>query len=385
MLTENNEADAIRFLYNGEYGVITDANNLYFMRERYYNVDSKRFTSEDVIVGSISDSASLNRYAYVQGNPITYVDPLGLSPYSILSSLGHSLFNAAGFIPGIGELFDCVNALWYAAEGNSEDAISSFVSALPFVGSVAGNSMKWLSKGSKWATKASKYVDATCNIIAGTSTLYRSSDSAYKRVEYLYDNYIKTGKKFDGRAAREILGLALDITSSVLAGKQMKSGIGGFCKQAKEDWQLRKALDGYSVADGKKPSLKMNLQLFASNRSKGGSSTYIPRDADGNPIPLNKQRVNGQDIPLAETAAQGRPHTVLGGKVSSETGEVYRQSATFPAGTWPTANGQNVPWSEVHWTDHGAPHHHTNPHQHIFEYRPDKGGWIRSEPTIFEP
>ncbi|WP_455715815.1 HNH/ENDO VII family nuclease [Anaerosporobacter sp.] len=113
--------------------------------------------------------------------------------------------------------------------------------------------MKWLSKGSKWATKASKYVDTTCNIIAGTSTLYRSSDSAYKRVEYLYDNYIKTGKKFDGRAAREVLGLALDITSSVLSGKQIKSGIGGFCKQAKEDRQLRKALDGYSVADGKKP------------------------------------------------------------------------------------------------------------------------------------
>lgn len=267
---------AIRFLYNGEYGVITDANNLYFMRERYYNVDSKRFISEDVIVGSISDSASLNRYAYVQGNPITYVDPLGLSPYSTMSSLGHSLLNVAGFVPGLGEFFDCVNAIWYAAEGNSKDALSSFISAIPFVGSVAGNSMKWLSKGAKWATKASKYVDATCNIIAGASTLYRSSDSASKRVQYLYDNYIKTGKKFDGRAASEVLGLALDVASSVLAGKQMKGGIGGFCKQAKEDWQLRKALDGYSMADGKKPSLKMNLQLFASNGSKSGSSSIKP-------------------------------------------------------------------------------------------------------------
>jgi RHS repeat-associated protein len=249
----NTPETEIRFLYNGEYGVITDANNLYFMRERYYNVDSKRFINQDVLVGSISDSASLNRYAYVQGNPITYVDPLGLSPYSIISTLGHSLLNVVGFVPGIGDLFDGVNGIWYALEGNSKEAISSFISVLPFIGSSIGNGLKWGSKGAKWATKASKYIDATCNIIAGASTLYRSSDSAANRVLYLYDNYIKTGKKFDSRAAVEILGLALDVTSSVLAGKQMKGGIGGLCKQAKEDRQLRKALDGYSVADGKSP------------------------------------------------------------------------------------------------------------------------------------
>jgi len=89
----------------------------------------------------------------------------------------------------------------------------------------------------------------------------------------------------------------------------------------------------------------------------GTDSVYIPRDADGNPISLRKQTINGQDIPLPDPAAEGRPHTVLGGKISSETGEVYRQSATFPDGTWPTANGHDVPWSEVHWTDHGTPHH----------------------------
>lgn len=43
--------------------------------------------------------------------------------------------------------------------------------------------------------------------------------------------------------------------------------------------------------------------------------------------------MNGQDIPLPDPAAQGRPHTVLGGKISSKTGEIYRQSATFPEGT----------------------------------------------------
>ena len=124
-------------------------------------------------------------------------------------------------------------------------------------------------------------------------------------------------------------------------------------------------------------------------RGEGGSGAvggekdniYIPKDADGNPIPLAKQTVNGQDIPLPDPNATG-PHTVLGGKVSSETGEIYRQSATFPEGTWPPVNGQNVPWSEVHWTNHGRGDH-TNPHQHIFEYNPDKGGWIRGKRLYF--
>lgn len=116
----------------------------------------------------------------------------------------------------------------------------------------------------------------------------------------------------------------------------------------------------------------------------GKNSVYIPMDADGNPIPLRKQRVNGQDIPLPDPAAQGRPHTVLGGKVSSKTGEVYRQSATFNGGSWPTANGQEVPLSEVHWTNHGRADVHSNPHQHVFNYDFDNRYWYRSDPEIFD-
>lgn len=115
----------------------------------------------------------------------------------------------------------------------------------------------------------------------------------------------------------------------------------------------------------------------------GKDSVYIPKDADGNPIPLNKQRINGQDIPLPDPAAQGRPHTVLGGKISSETGEVYRQSATFNGGSWPTANGYEVPLSEVHWTNHGRADAHTNPHQHVFNYDFDNRYWYRSDPEVF--
>ena len=65
-------------MYNGQYGVATDDNGLYYMRARYYNVDIKRFINQDVVVGGIDRTSSLNRYSYVEGNPVSYLDPFGL-------------------------------------------------------------------------------------------------------------------------------------------------------------------------------------------------------------------------------------------------------------------------------------------------------------------
>lgn len=79
--------------------------------------------------------------------------------------------------------------------------------------------------------------------------------------------------------------------------------------------------------------------------------------------PLPQQNVGGVDIPIPIREAQG-PHTILGTRVGSD-GIPYRQSATFPGETFPKANGQNVPWSRVDWTNHGRGDH-SNPHQHPF-------------------
>lgn len=49
------------------------------MRTRFYNPELKRFMNADIIDGSIADSTSLNLYTYVNGNPISFVDPFGLS------------------------------------------------------------------------------------------------------------------------------------------------------------------------------------------------------------------------------------------------------------------------------------------------------------------
>ena len=66
------------FTYNGRDGVYSDENGLIYMRARYYSPELRRFINADILHGSITDSTSLNRYSYVNGNPVSFVDPLGL-------------------------------------------------------------------------------------------------------------------------------------------------------------------------------------------------------------------------------------------------------------------------------------------------------------------
>jgi len=44
-----------------------------------YNPDLQRFVNADILIGDVTDFATLNRYAYANGNPVSNVDPFGLS------------------------------------------------------------------------------------------------------------------------------------------------------------------------------------------------------------------------------------------------------------------------------------------------------------------
>ncbi len=58
----------------GQHGVMAEQNDHYYMRARYYDADIGRFISED----PIRFEGGINLYAYVGGNPVNWVDPLGL-------------------------------------------------------------------------------------------------------------------------------------------------------------------------------------------------------------------------------------------------------------------------------------------------------------------
>ncbi len=58
-----------------------DANGLTYLRARYYNSGDGRFISRDTWNGDYNRPLSLNRWNYVEGNPVNLVDPTGKNPW----------------------------------------------------------------------------------------------------------------------------------------------------------------------------------------------------------------------------------------------------------------------------------------------------------------
>jgi RHS repeat-associated protein len=85
------------FLFNGRYGVMTDPNGLLYMRARFYNPFLCRFVNSD----PSGFSGGLNFYAYANGNPISYLDPFGLSVWTSIAGglrvVGGGLETVAGY------------------------------------------------------------------------------------------------------------------------------------------------------------------------------------------------------------------------------------------------------------------------------------------------
>ena len=74
------------FLFNGMYGVMMDSNGLYYMRARFYSPEIRRFVNQDILLGRVAEGQTLNRYAYVTGRPVSYVEPFGLELADVMDT-----------------------------------------------------------------------------------------------------------------------------------------------------------------------------------------------------------------------------------------------------------------------------------------------------------
>ena len=63
------------FGYNGEY--YSAATEMIYLRARFYAPEMNRFSQKDVLRGAASEPQSLNRYLYVQNDPVNFCDPSG--------------------------------------------------------------------------------------------------------------------------------------------------------------------------------------------------------------------------------------------------------------------------------------------------------------------
>lgn len=174
------------FTFVGQYGVMDEGNNIYFMRARYYDADLGRFVSEDPIG---LDGGDLNVYAYVEGNPVVNVDFDGNESWSSLA------------MPAVSAALDYKNpAAWIGlGYGLSKKIIESQADRLGnAVYNYFGDSIIYASDDleilEKRASKVQKTADLAFEIVSTVNSVDGLKKSA-KKLEDLANSKVTTASE----------------------------------------------------------------------------------------------------------------------------------------------------------------------------------------------
>jgi RHS repeat-associated protein len=137
------------FLFNGRYGVQSDPNGLLYMRARYYNPFLCRFINPD----PSGFSGGLNFYAYANGNPVSFLDPFGLSFWSVTGHFAEGVVIGAAVAVVV-------------------------VIAAPEIAAGGAAALVWASAGEISAATATTYASATVTVGLATTATYGASQVA---------------------------------------------------------------------------------------------------------------------------------------------------------------------------------------------------------------
>ena len=228
------------FQYTGSSGVQTDENGLMYMCTRYYNPEIMRFLSADVLTGDVKNTQSLNRYAYCQGNPISFTDPFGMSPEvrahnekerakavrQTVSLRVHNVLDAGGMFPVAGAFADGTNGMIYLIEGDMEGVAFSAIAFIPVIGQVS-TPAKYLDDG---AELVFKHGDDAAEAVW-------HSDDAFRFTMGYSDDFERTAKTNENIVYR-----ALNSKDSERLGQ----GLGLEAKNPVGTWKLDEHLIGGS-------------------------------------------------------------------------------------------------------------------------------------------
>jgi len=163
------------------YGVMTDDNGLYYMRARYYSPEIRRFVNQDILLGDIFDGQTLNRYAFVTGRPVSFVDPFGLFGQDDMTSL------ALDFIPIVGS---CKGGIEFLL-GKDPVTGEPIPRWLAFIGIIPGT---------KYFTRAGKAGEAIVYLYKGPdkhfSVLVKQGDEIVHTEQVILDDAMNTTISF---------------------------------------------------------------------------------------------------------------------------------------------------------------------------------------------
>ena len=318
----------------------------------------------DTYGGSIFDPTSLHKYLYANVNPVTYCDPSGyvsLADVAITVAVSSVLMSITGAI--MGGILEAVRQKMInpQAKLNWNQIWEAVVT------------------GAKWG--------AVIGAVAGLAEFFAAASLVMSGFMLFFAGMSFRQAKLDWDEYHNWKLVALDIVLGILS----LVGAGKYAAKAKGMYDAKQAAKATETAKTSTDTSPENTNTAGDGKgtseNPATNSQYIPMDDNGNPISLNRtpKNLGGIDMPLPDPNANGAPHSVLGGKISSKTGELYLQEAQFPGGeTYPPYQGStDIPFREIHWTDHGRPWDHTNPHQHVYTF--ENGQWVRSGQIPYHP
>ena len=228
-LVSRTGTSAVIFLYNGRDGVVTDSNGLIYMRARYYSPELKRFINADIIAGEISNAVTLNRYAYANGNPVSNIDPFGLSAERGNSINYHAI--PRNDINGIGMLSD--GTILFGINATHEDVYALIlISQMTFSGESSERILDFVdryidSRDGNTVIKQGKLLDYYTNFQDITKPL----TALMIRNEYMYTTY------YSGSELQSLANIPFAWITKLSEFKNNVQNKGIWDLKQKDDWQ----------------------------------------------------------------------------------------------------------------------------------------------------
>ena len=287
-------------------------------------------------MGSIGNSQSLNRYSYVQGNPVSYTDPFGLSPLNGLFSgtmLVHAVCELLGWIPGpVGAIANIVDGLVYLlVDKDYKNAFYSIGTGLSFgVGKIVGA----VGKGSKTALR----VQRVCNAVGNGINFAQCAEGTVQMGGMMIDKYIVQGQPLSGSTVKELFLLGAYMFSGSKSGSALATDVKDFGRLVKGSWTAKGTSKAGNAGQGGSSSVLVNAnyaqKTYGNRFSEVGIKKYT--ELAGEPIntiddmvnAINLGKIKVNDVPIEYIVRDG--NTLI---LNTRTSQALTQ-AGIPRNQW---------------------------------------------------